>query len=44
MYTALSFKKAWKLQECCYFIANTSMVGMEFISMFLTMPDGNYDW
>ena len=41
--TALSFKKVWKLQERCYIIANTSMVGMAFISRFLTMSDGNYD-
>lgn len=38
--TALSFKKAWKFQKHCYFIANTSMVSMAFISPFLTMPDG----
>ena len=40
--TALSLKNAWKLQKRCYFIANASVVGMAFISPFLTMSDGIY--
>ena len=42
--TAISFKKAKKLQERCYLLANTSMIVMVFISPFSTMSDGIYDW